>query len=135
MSGIPSGDTAPQIETDPTTPVGMVRLLITDTTAPALFTDEQLERFLTAHANSIKRAAATALDIMSVSELWISRKFSTQDLSVDGTAVAKGLQDLADRLRAQAKAEEDAATAAEYAIDTVALWRFPEPQRWLDAPL
>jgi hypothetical protein len=126
VSGIPAEDEAPAIETDPSTPVGMVRLLIADTDPDnALFLDGQIEAFLTAEGDSPKRAAALALDSIAISEALISKKFSTQDLSVDGPAVAKELRAQAASYRAQAQAEEDAETAEDYGLEIQPLWSFP----------
>jgi len=97
---------AAPIELDPTTPVGLVRLLITDTDeAFPLFTDAQLVAFLTAEGDVVKRGAALALETIATSETLIGKKITTQDLSTDGPAVAKALMDRAKVLRGQADTE------------------------------
>jgi hypothetical protein len=97
---------ADPIELDPTTDVGMVRLLITDTDeAFPLFTDGQLVALLGAEGDIVKRGAALALETIATSETLIGKKITTQDLSTDGPAVAKALMDRAKILRGQADAE------------------------------
>jgi hypothetical protein len=97
---------AAPIEVDPTTAVGMLRLLITDTDeAFPLFGDAQLEALLAAEGGVIKRGAALALETIATSETLVGKKISTQDLSTDGPAVAKALLDRAKILRGQADEE------------------------------
>lgn len=93
------------ITVDPTTPIGQVRLLVTDVAEPALFDDTQIEAFLTMEGNVIKRAAAAALETVARSEALISKKITTLNLSTDGPAVAKELRESARQLRDQAAAE------------------------------
>lgn len=122
----------PAISTDPATDIGMIRLLTADLnpTAP-LFTDVQLAAFLSVEAGSVKRAAAAALTAVSTSEVLLSRKFSTQDLSVDGPAVAAELRAQAKTLRDQA-AFEDAQTAT--ATPVAPMWSFPPANPAWDNP-
>ncbi|MFG2046141.1 hypothetical protein ACGFIW_01755 [Micromonospora sp. NPDC048935] len=95
------------ITTDPTTNVGMVRLLITDVSdADPLFTDDEILAFL-ALEGGVKRAAAAALETISRSELLVSKKITTQDLSTDGPAVAAELRAQAKALRDQARQDVD----------------------------
>lgn len=83
------------------------RLLIADLDkANQLFTDEQLMSFIRLSGGSLKRGAARALRTMAASEVMLSKKISSQDLSTDGPAVAA-------ELRAQAQALEDEAAAEE----------------------
>lgn len=121
---ISGGSDVPAIETDPDTPVGLVRLLIADLdeTNP-LFTDGQILSFLAMESDSVKRAAAMGLDTIARSELLLSKKFSTQDLSVDGPAVAKELRESAKALReqaVQADVDEDG-----YGLDIGVMWQYP----------
>jgi hypothetical protein len=98
----------PPITTDPSTSVGMVRLLITDLseTAP-LFEDAQLSALLTAERGSVKRAAAAALETIARSEVLIAKHTSTNDLSTNGPSVGAELRASAKSLRDQAKQDED----------------------------
>lgn len=121
---ISGGNDVPAIETDPDTPVGLVRLLIADLDeASPLFTDGQVLSFLAMESDSVKRAAAMALDTIARSELLLSKKFSTQDLSVDGPAVAKELRESATALReqaVQASVDDDG-----YGLDIGVMWQYP----------
>jgi hypothetical protein len=97
---------APPITVDVDQPVGMLRLLITDTDeAFPLFTDAQLTALLAVEGGNLKRGAAVALETIATSETLIGKKITTQDLSTDGPAVAKALMDRARALREQADAE------------------------------
>lgn len=82
-----------------------LRLLITDIGDNPVFSDAQIESFLRLADGDIYRGAARALRTMAASEVLISKKISTQDLTTDGAAVsaelralAKELDDEADRL-------------------------------------
>lgn len=94
--------------------VKQVRALIADldTTNP-IFTDEQLTTYLelndwdTSYKQGVYRAAADGLDAIATSEVLVSKKIRTQDLSTDGPAVAAELRKQASALRAKAD-EEDA---------------------------
>lgn len=110
------------IETDRTTTLGRLRLLITDVDEDEpLFEDVDLTAFLAVEGSVLKKAAALALETIATSEVLISKKIRTQDLSTDGPAVAKELRERAAGLRAQAKTEtDDAATATDdYGFDFV----------------
>lgn len=95
---------------DYNTPVGQIRLLIADvdTGENQIFTDEQLEGYLSITRQSVKRAAADALDAIASSEALTSKVIQTQDRSSNGAAVADALRKHATALRARAKEEEDA---------------------------
>jgi hypothetical protein len=85
---------------DYTTPLGQVRLLTADLdeTNP-LLSDEVLNGYLSLHTQDPYLAAADALDAMATSEVLLSRKIRTQDLSTDGPAVAAELRKQASYLR------------------------------------
>lgn len=68
-----------------------------------LLSDELIQRLLTREPDH-RLAAARALDIIAASEVLVSKKIRTQDLSTDGPAVAAAL-------RAQAAALRDEVTA------------------------
>lgn len=94
---------------DYTSPASQVRLIIGDLDEDnQIFDDTQLEGFLGITRDSVKRAAAEALDTIASSEALISKKITTQDRSTDGPAVAAALRAHATALRARAKEEEDA---------------------------
>lgn len=97
---------------DYTTPVGQVRLLISDVSdveADWLFTDEQLTAFLTLRGGNVHRAAARALTVIAASEVLTSKVIRTQSgTSTDGAKVSAELRALA----ATYEAEADTADAA-----------------------
>lgn len=104
---------------DYTTPTGQVRLLIADLSSPPLMEDDVLAGYLSMHgytgeADSIERpgiwrAAADALDALATSEVLVSKKIRTQDLSTDGPAVAAELRKQAAALRYKADQADAAA--------------------------
>lgn len=91
------------VTTDPTTPVGMVRLLIPDLdpTTP-VFTDEQVNAFYLLEASNIRLAAAQALDTIASNEVMVSKVIRTLDLQTDGAKVSADLRARAASLREQA---------------------------------
>lgn len=94
---------------DYTTDVGQVRLIIGDLDVNnQIFGEDELQGFLALANDSVKRAAAEALDTIASSEALISKKITTQDRSSDGPAVADALRKHAAALRGRAKEEEDA---------------------------
>lgn len=88
------------ITTDPSTPVGLVRLLIPDldTTNP-LFTDQQITALLGINGQRPRLAAAEALDAAASSEVMVSKVIKTQDLQTDGSKVSAELRARAATLR------------------------------------
>lgn len=95
------------------TDVDTVRLLISDLAAveaDRTFTDSDLLVFLTLEGDSVKLAAAQALDAIASNESLVSRRIKTLDLQTDGPAVAKDLREHAARLRQQVV--DDAAALA-----------------------
>lgn len=91
---------------EPDTTAGQVRLLLNDIPAgdpvTAVFTDMEIDSFLTLEGNSVKRAAAQAIDTNATNEALASKVFRTQDLQVDGAKLADAMRKHADRLREQA---------------------------------
>ncbi|WP_440102393.1 hypothetical protein [Glutamicibacter mishrai] len=94
------------------TAIRQVRVLIADTTTPPLLDDQTLQTYLELQGWedgarwALRRAAADALEAIAVSEVLVSKKIRTQDLSTDGPAVAEALHKLAAGLRAQADEED-----------------------------
>lgn len=91
--------------------IGKVRLLIADTGTgeDQLLTDTQISVFLDLNGGSIRLAAAEALEAIAVSEVLVSKKIRTQDLTTDGPAVSAELRRLAAHQRDLAAREEDTA--------------------------
>lgn len=118
--------------------IAQIRALIADLGDPPLLVDETLRAYLTLNgyaeeprASAVFRSAADALEAIAVSEVLISKKITTQDLSTDGPAVARELRELAAQFRRRA-AEEDATNNGGFqVIDSMAgfhneaeEWRF-----------
>jgi hypothetical protein len=92
---------------DPTTNRGLVRLLISDVdVANPLFQDADVDAYLGLASQSVKRAAATALETIASSESLLRQKIKLVDLMLDGPAVATSLREHAKNLRAEAEDEE-----------------------------
>ena len=96
---------------DLTTDVGQIRLLLGDTDANEAgeylwFSDEELEALAGLYNGSVKRAAARALRIVAASHALILKKWSQNDQSVDGPAVAEALRQIAKDYEAEADSEE-----------------------------
>jgi hypothetical protein len=103
---MPAQSTA--IPNDPTTPLGLVRLMINDTeTGDPVFSDGDLQALLAAEDGVVKLAAAQALDIIADDEALTSKVIRTQDLSTDGAKLADSLRKRATALRDQVAAADD----------------------------
>jgi len=109
------------------TTIGQVRLLIPDVeplenladpTADAeyIFSDAQVQAFLSMSNNSIKRAAAEAKMVLAASETLISKVIRTDDLQTDGAKLGAELRAQARELRAQAVEEETYDSYEEFEI-------------------
>lgn len=95
------------ITVDPTTSIGLVRLLCTDLDEEdPLLTDAQITALLTLTNQDKRLAAAQALDVIARSEVLVSKKIRTQDLQTDGPAVAAELRASATELRRQSNEGE-----------------------------
>lgn len=87
------------------TDAGRVRLLIPDLSLRdpgPIFTDDEIDAFLAIEGSNVRRAAATALDVIASSEVMTSKVIKTQDLQTDGAKVAAELRARAKSLREQA---------------------------------
>lgn len=95
---------------DPTTDLGRVRLLISDTATDdvslQLYQDAELDAFL-AMNNGVKRAAAAALVAIAGNIAQVDRVVRTQDLQTDGAKTAEALRALAKSLRDEADRDDD----------------------------
>ena len=94
-----------------------VRLLIGDSGA-AIFEDSELV-VLIRQGGSVLYGAADALDAIATSEVLLSKKITTQDLSTHGPAVAAELRKQAAALRARARAELAELAEEAWAFTTV----------------
>jgi hypothetical protein len=69
-------------------------------------TDEELQMFYELEGESIKRAAAAALETIAANTAYIEKQVKLLDLSTNGPAIAKELVSRAKLLRDQARDEE-----------------------------
>lgn len=112
-----------------------VRFLIADLDDPPLLTIEQIDAALAAEGGNDLLAAARCLETIAVSEVLVSKKISTQDLSTDGPAVARELRAQAATLRARAR-EDDPELGAWDGFDLAPVARgarrpeLTEPEVW-----
>jgi hypothetical protein len=102
---------------DYTTAVGQVRLLVPDTeqlgdlAAPSnpvayIFSDPQIQAFLSLYGNNVKRAAAQAKLVLATSEALINKVIKTDDLATDGAKLAQELRAQAQMLMAEADKDD-----------------------------
>lgn len=93
---------------DPSTDVGMVRLLLSDVSEPYVFADNEVTAFLTMEGGDVKLAAAQAIDVNATNELLASKVLRSQDVSTDGAKLADAMRKHAAELRRQAREDDDA---------------------------
>lgn len=102
---------------DYATAVGQVRLLIPDVeeldnladptaTAAFLFSDPQIQAFLSLYGNNVKKAAAQAKLVLATSESLINKVIRTSDYTTDGAKLGAELRAQAKQLRDEA-AQDD----------------------------
>jgi hypothetical protein len=121
VTGTGEGVSWDMLDVDPVPPPSaeqrQVRLLISDTdTANRIFSTLELADFLSMNGDSVRRAAAQALDTLAANEAMVSKKIRTQDLSTDGPAVAEALRKQAAELRRQADQGEGDADSTGFEI-------------------
>ena len=98
------------------TDIGKIRLLIPDrVTASAIFTDEELQEFLTLE-DDVKSAAACALETIAADQVLVLKVMTLLDVSTSGDRVANALLARAKLLREQADVETDAFDWAEMVV-------------------
>lgn len=109
---------------DPETPVGQVRLLISDVQlrrdpmSPAApgeyyFSDAFINGYLTINSGNVFHAAADALTALAANDALVSKKIRKENLQTDGPAVANALRLLAQDLRARGNRVQETADAAD----------------------
>jgi hypothetical protein len=96
---------------DYSTAIGQVRLLIPDTEqlgSPAayIFSDPQIQAFLSLYSNNVKRAAAQAKSVLATSEALINKVIKTYDFQTDGAKLGAELRAQAADLRAEADRDD-----------------------------
>ena len=73
---------------DPSTSRGRVRLMIPDRRPDeAIFSDVEIDTFLNIEGDSIKRAAALALETIAADEALVQKVMTRLDLSTNGAAI------------------------------------------------
>lgn len=106
MSGILNNMATPLPGYDPTTSIGLVRLLISDVTEPAIFTDPEIQAFLANRKDNATRAAASALLAIANNEALLLKYVRTDDLTIDGVKGATELRLQARQLENQADSDD-----------------------------
>jgi hypothetical protein len=96
---------------DYSTSIGQVRLLIPDTeqlgdTPEYIFSDPQIQAFLSLYSNSVKRAAAQAKLVLATSEALINKVIKTYDFQTDGAKLGAELRAQAEMLQKEADRDE-----------------------------
>jgi hypothetical protein len=87
--------------------VMQVRVIIPDTQAPYIFTDDEIQAYLDIEKGNVLRAAALAIETNAsvLAENYISVR--TDDLAVNGASAAEALLKRARALRERADAADD----------------------------
>lgn len=117
---------------DLTTDVGKVRMLVPDRVTPNhIFEDAEIAAFLEMEGDTVKSAAALALETIASDQVMVLKVMRLMDLQTDGARVSAALLERAAKLRAQAEAEAAEAEAGEPDFDIAewALSPFGERQR------
>jgi len=95
---------------DITTSVGCVRRDIPDRDeSNPIFSNEEIESWLSEENNSIKRATARALGAIASDQALVLKVITLQNLTTDGARVSDALLKRADKLIAAAEYDEQAA--------------------------
>lgn len=96
---------------------GQVRLLIMDTNSTSyVFEDGELSAFLLLEGDSVRKAAALALETMASNEAFVLKVIKLLDLSTDGAKTADALMKRAAVLRKQADIDEQAEAGGAFDI-------------------
>jgi hypothetical protein len=90
--------------------LAQIRLMAVDTAVGKyLLTDEEYSTLFALEGDNVRLAAAAALELMATSHVLLAKKITTQDLTIDGPAVADALRKSAALLRGLVqKAADDA---------------------------
>jgi hypothetical protein len=99
------------------TAVGQVRLLIPDTEqlvdpsgtythSEYIFSDPQIQAFLSLYSNNVKRAAAQAKLVLATSEALINKVIRTADYNTDGAKLGAELREQSKQLQAEADKDD-----------------------------
>lgn len=89
------------------TPVGQIRLLLNDVDLNnPVFSDDELNAFLALEKQSVKRAAAQAIDSQATNEALALKVLKDHQVSTDGAKLADAMRRHADSLRKQAREDD-----------------------------
>lgn len=103
-----------------TTLAGKVRVLVGDTDAAPLdppvvgrgtyawYSDDELEALGAQFGDSPKRVAIWVLSQAAISQAFLLKKWTSEDLQVDGPAIMRGIEATLKRLSAEVAKEEEA---------------------------
>lgn len=94
-------------DTDPTNVVGPIGEY-------AWYSDAELEALGDLNRNSPKRTAIWVLSQVAISQAMLLKKWTSEDLQVDGPAIAKGIEATLRRLAKEADEEEAALGEGEF---------------------
>ena len=96
---------------DDTTDRGRVRLLITDVeSTDYCFEDSEIDAFLAMAGGSVYKASALGLMTIAINEALVQKRIKLLDITTDGPAVAKALNEKAKEYLELAKKESIAST-------------------------
>jgi len=104
-----------------------VRLLATDVDAASpIFTDAEMDAFMSLEGSNIKRSAALALETIARNQVLVLKVIRLLEIQTDGASVARELRMQADKLREQADRDEAASDGgafdwAEMVVDDFSL--------------
>jgi hypothetical protein len=104
-----------------------VRLLATDVDAASpIFTDAEVDAFMSLEGSNIKRSAALALETIARNQVLVLKVIRLLEIQTDGASVARELRMQADKLREQADRDEAASDGgafdwAEMVVDDFSL--------------
>lgn len=88
--------------------IGLVRLLLNDVDETNLvFSDGEIQAFLTLEGDSVKLAAAQAIDTNATNEALASKVIKDHQISTDGAKLADAMRKHAQSLRDQVAESDD----------------------------
>lgn len=115
------------------TAIGKVRLLIPDNRPDSyVFEDDELVAFLSLEGDSVRRAAAMALETIAADETLVLKAVRLLDIQTDGPKVADSLLKRAKLLREQAEIDDAVAGNGAFDIAEQVYDSFGARQRWIN---
>lgn len=88
-------------ENDLSSGLAQVRLLLSDIASPWVFSDAEIEAFLAMEGDSVKLAAAQAIDTNATNQALAAKVLKDHQLTTDGAKLADSMRRHAAALRAQ----------------------------------